>query len=483
VSGKGSSKHGSLTSRAGTFAEPAAPRRAHLIGIGGSGMRSLAQTLIGWGWRLTGSDRALEATQGLSAQGVVIHAGHAPAHLPEGTDLVISSDAVPPDNPELRRAREMGLPAKSYFAFLGDLMATRRGVAVAGTHGKSTTAAMAASLLVRAGLDPTVVYGAAMLGAPAGGRAGRGDLMLVEACEYRENFLHLSPRHAAILNIEHDHFDCYPTFDRLERAFTRFAESLPPDGVMLAAEGCPIVGRVARSCRCAVETFGRGRGAAWRAVPVGTCRGRCRFEIVHRGRSMGEVRLRVAGRHNVLNALAAAALAWHNGVAPDRIASGLSRFPGLRRRLEMLGTYRGIVLIDDYAHHPTELNAALEAVRRWFPGRRLWCVFQPHQASRTRRLAGELAAGLTAADKAVVCDVFRARDPAPRPDDVTAACLAARARAVGGDVADVHAIADVIRYVSNQLAPGDVLLTAGAGDVRKVCDGLLERLREDRAAG
>ncbi len=458
-------------------------QRAHLIGIAGAGMRSLCEILLSWGWELSGSDLVTSPARSLAARGVRVRQGHSAGHLPPGTDLVIHSDAIPPENPELRQAARRGIPTVTYFQMLGRLISDRHGLAVAGTHGKSTTTAMAADLLVGAGLDPTVVFGATRLGRSSGGRAGRGELMLVEACEYRANFLHLNPRQAVILGIEPDHFDCYGSLEQLERAFGRFAGSVPEDGLLLIRQGCQSTERAAAGARCRVETFGFSPRADWSAHDLNDRRGRYGFGVFRHGRPLGGVRLRVPGKHNVLNALAAAALAWHNGVSPEQIAWGLGRFGGLARRLEVLGSWRGVLLVDDYAHHPTEVIAALGTVRRMYPGRRVWCVFQPHQASRTKHLLDELAASLNNADKVVVCEIFRAREPGPAGGEVTAADLAEQIRALRGDVADVHADAGILALLEGSLQPGDVLITMGAGDIRKICDGLFGRLRKDRAAG
>ena len=461
---------------------PRPASHAHLIGIAGCGLRSLGRVLLGWGWKLSGSDLAVDSIGALAEAGVRIHGNHAPEHLPPQTDLVVYSDAIRPDNPELRRAAELGIPRLSYFETLGRIMSGRLGLAVAGTHGKSTTTAMAAKLLVDAGLDPTVVFGAAPLGDYCGGLPGSSDLMLVEACEYRANFLHLRPQQAVILGIERDHFDCYGSISQLERAFARFAGSVGADGLILARVDCLVTRRATAGLKCRVETFGMDPQADWSARRLRCRQGRYRFEIFRHGREICEVGLRIPGRHNVLNALAAAALAWENGVGGERIAGGLGSFRGLHRRLEELGCWRGVVLLDDYAHHPTEVAATLRAVRRMFPRRRVWCVFQPHQASRTERLLDELANSLQNADKVVVAEIFRAREPPPGRGEVTAADLARRVREGGTDVPNLHATEKIARLLQNGLLPGDVLITMGAGDIGKTCHGFADGLRENRAA-
>jgi UDP-N-acetylmuramate--alanine ligase len=479
-------------------------------------MRSLADVFSGMGWTLSGSDLTL--------------GGHHPARLPDETELVVYSAAVPADNPELCRARELGIPAYSCFEAIGRLMSGRNGLAVAGTHGKSTTTAMAAEILVGAGMDPTVLFGAAALGARSGGRAGRSDLVLAEACEYRGNFLHLAPRHAVILGIEPDHFDCYPSLDRLQEAFGEFAGKLPESGWLLVRHDCPIARRVAARAACAVETFGIQPGPDWSARglrrlgkgqeeeplhdtspkrkrgsdnanprlrfglvlgPPSPAKGACpRFssgcyalEIYHGERSLGVVELGVPGRHNVLNALAAAALASAVGAAPEQIGAGLGRFRGLQRRLEVLGNFGGVVVIDDYAHHPTEVSASLAAVREMYPCRPLCCVFQPHQVSRTERLLDELAESLQNVERVVVAEIFRAREGPVRAGEVTAADLARQIRTGGAEALAIPTWDGILRYLETHLTAGDVLVTMGAGDIGRMTHEFVERLRENRAVG
>jgi len=407
--------------------------------------------------------------------------------------LLIYSDAVPSDNPERRRAAELGIPALSYFEMLGRLTSGRHTLAVAGTHGKSTSTALAAEVLIGAGRDPTVFCGAAALGQCSGGRAGCGEPVLVEACEYRANFLHLRPRHAVILGIEPDHFDCYHSPDELQGAFAEFARLVPADGLLLARHQCLTTRRITAGLACRVETFGIGGRANWTARRLAARRGRYGFEICHHGRRLCEVKLLLPGRHNVLNALAAAALAWENGVSGDQVARGLGRLCGLGRRLELLGRWRGVSLVDDYAHHPTEVTATLRTLRRMFPGRPIWCVFQPHQVSRTARLLDELAESLQNADSVLVAEIFRAREGPPKDGEVTAGDLARRVRELSAapwqrpraalDVPEIHTVDEIAQLLQTRLAPGDVLVTMGAGDIRRVYDGLIDRFREDRSAG
>jgi UDP-N-acetylmuramate--alanine ligase len=460
----------------------AQPSHAHLVGIGGAGMGALADVLLDQGWSLSGSDLA-QPSPYLVSRGVRCYAGHAEDQLPPHADVVIYSSAIPPENVELSQAAQCGIPAVSYAEMLGHLMQGKRGLAVAGTHGKSTTVAMAAHILFAAARDPTVVAGGTPLGAHSGGRAGAGDLVLVEACEYKANFLHLRPHDAAILGIEPDHFDCYDTRESLECAFAQFADLLPPDGTLTVPYACHVSRRIAAARKGPSETFGLDVQADWSAKNVICERGYYGFDLLQRGRALGRVRLQVAGMHNVQNALAAASLAGGCGVSAAEIVAGLSDFRGLHRRLEVHGNWGGVLFLDDYAHHPTEVSAALAAVRAMAPGRRIWCVFQPHQASRTARLLDELASSLQNADKVLVAEIFRAREGPARPGEVAAEDLARQVRAGGTKVPGHHRLDDIERFLTIQLTAGDVLVTMGAGDIGRIGYGLMDRFGKDRAVG
>jgi UDP-N-acetylmuramate--alanine ligase len=458
----------------------AAPR-AHLIGIAGSGMQSLAAVLSGRGWRISGSDLNPRAADELKRLRATIAAGHAARNVPADAQLVIHSDAVPPENVERRRAAELGIRSRSYPEILADLSRGAKTFAVAGTHGKSTTTAMAAAALVRAGLDPTVICGATPLGCRTGGRAGSGSIFLVEACEYRANFLHLQPQTAVVLGVEPDHFDYYHSRGQLNEAFRQFVARVPSDGLALVNRDCRAARQLPRELSCRTTTFGFRRGADWTAERLQTRHGRYRFWLAERGRPLAEVALQAPGRHNVVNALAAAALASAAGVGPETIAAALSSFRGLRRRLEVVGRRDGVTWIDDYAHHPTEIRATLTTVRSMYPGRRLWCIFQPHQASRTAALLDELAESLHNADKIAVAEIFRAREPSARIGEVTAGDLAAATAKLGGDVLDEHDLDRIVAGVAMDLRPGDVLITMGAGDIGKIGQAYVQRLRKDHA--
>lgn len=453
--------------------------RVHLVGIGGAGMRSLADVLEAAGWETSGSDLDAGALAGLRHQ---VQACHDPDHVDATLDLVVHSDAVPSDNAELARARALGVPTCNYPQMLARLMESRIGVAVAGTHGKSTTTAMAGEILAVAGFDPTVIFGATPIVGDSGGRFGHGRLFVAEACEFRGNFLHLKPHLAVLLGIEPDHFDCFSSPEDLLAAFARFAAGVPEEGLVLARAECPATARAIHGLGCTSESFGLVPTATWQATKLRERHGFYSFEVRARERLVADVKLHVPGRHNVFNALAAAALASHCGATGTAIRAGLERFAGLRRRLQLLGEVRGIALLDDYAHHPTEVAAALATVRQMYPDRRVWCVFQPHQATRICHLLDEFAESLHNAEKIIVAEIFRARESSPRAGEITAADLAARIAARGADVAQLATAAEIHDHLRQSLRPGDVVITMGAGDIGKIAHELGQGLRTFRQA-
>jgi UDP-N-acetylmuramate--alanine ligase len=484
----------SIAKHAGTTSQPAALKlrastgSVHLIGIAGAGMRALASIMLDQGWTVSGSDLNVDSVKKLAARGAKIFTGHATGNVPLDAQKVIYSDAIPPDNLERRAAERFNLNCTSYAEALAELTARSRTLAVAGTHGKSTVTAMAAEILVRAGMNPTVICGAAPVRGGGqgigelGGRNGQSGLALVEACEFRENFLRLTPQVAVLLSIEPDHFDCYPSAEKLHEAFAQFIARTPDDGLIIAAHESAIANKIANASGRNVVTFGFADEADWRATNVEHSRGKYRFDLVRHGRRLTRVVLTVAGQHQISNALAAAALARHCGASIQNIALGLAAFRGLRRRLELRGMWQGVPWIDDYAHHPTEVQAALNAVRQLYPRRRIVCVFQPHQASRLTALLDELAVSLHNADRIAVAETFRAREPERKQGEASAADLADILRACRASVLDGHDPRQIATQLSTELQPGDVLVTMGAGDIGKIFREFHDGLRRDRAA-
>ena len=448
-----------------------------MIGIGGCGMSAAACLLLRSGVVVTGSDaKPFEGLGALVAQGATVHIGHHPDHLAPDANRVVVSAAIPHANSEWAAARRRGLPVIHYADLLGEIMDGRRGVAIAGTHGKSTTTALLAHIFRSGGLDPSFIVGASssQLGGSSG--VGRGEHFIVEACEYARSFLALRPCAAGILNIDADHLDCYEDLDGVRAAFAVFGAGVLPGGVLITPYSERGVAEAAEARGVQHETFGFRPGASWRADNLCPDRGCYAFEVVHNERRLLSTRLRLAGVHNVSNALAAAALACHEGVSPAAIAVGIETFEGIDRRMTRRDTGGGVTIIDDYAHHPAEIVATLRAINDHYRPKRTWVVFQPHQASRTRRLMHEFAQALAAADVVIVADIYSVRDTAEDRARTRSSDLVSLITRDGGDARYIGRLADVTRHVEENVTNGDLVVTMGAGDVWKIADELVQRV-------
>jgi UDP-N-acetylmuramate--alanine ligase len=465
-----------------------AGRRIHLIGIGGCGMCGAAAILMRSGARVSGSDlRPFKRASELIAAGAAVQIGHSPDQVHSELDLVVMSAAVPDDNVELQRASDLGTPIIKYAELLNLIMQQRCGVAVSGTHGKSTTTAMTAHIFRTGGLDPSFVVGAnsRQLGGSSG--VGNGPHFIVEACEYDRSFLKIHPHMAAILNIEADHLDCYRDLDEIVAAFAQFAANVPLDGLVIANHDDPRIRKALSGGQGPrIETFGvdgslaclRGtEPAEWRARIRSADDGFYSFDILYGGFVLLSTRLGVAGRHNVSNALAAAALAFHGGVTPDRIAEALASFAGVDRRMSVRREGGRVTIVDDYAHHPTEIRATLNALRDRFGPKRTWVVFQPHQHSRTRYLMADFACSFTHADVVIVPDIYGVRDSEADRAGVRSNELVSLIHAQGKDARYLPTFDDVTEHLTENMIDGDLVVTMGAGDVWKVADELVERVR------
>ena len=454
------------------------PRRAHLVGAGGVGMSSLGQALLHEGHRVTGSDAADSArTRTLRDLGATIHVGHAAANLPPDCDLVVVTAAVDRKNPEIAAALALEIPIVKYAQALGELMARKRGVCVAGCHGKTTTTGLLTWLLVQGGLDPSMVIGgdAAFLGGNF--RAGRGPHLVAEACEFDRSFLHLAPQAALVTNIDADHLDYYRDLHEIEGAFQDFARLVPVDGYLATLNEHERVFR-ADGIQCEVETFGLRGNADWVASEWRRTDGITYFRIRHGEDDLGIFELRLAGLHNVCNALGAVAIADHLGLdLVKTVRPALVEYRGVDRRMTVRYEGHGVVVLDDYAHHPREIAAVLTALRDEFPSRRIVVVFQPHQASRTRTHLREFATSLELADRVFVPDIYCARDSDEDRQAVHAVDLVRTAANRGVDVTYVEDLRDVAPQILREIRVADLIVTMGAGSVWEVSRDLAERLR------
>ncbi len=458
--------------------------RAHLVGICGSGMKALAEMLDGLGWIVTGSDLQppTDTFELLRKRGFHIHRGHADEYLPRQTDMLIYSPAISPSNPERRCAEQLGIEQLSYNQMLGMLMKSRVGLSIAGTHGKSTTTAMPATILNEGGFSPSAVIGAELAACSVSGWAGGGPLFVVESCEYQRNFLHLCPTHAVLTGIEADHFDYFHDFRATREAFAEFVSRLPAGGQMVIRGDCAATRIAAASSLAQIETFSLRDTSDWWAADLRVAGTGTRFRVFHRGQFFTEISLRVPGRHNVLNALAAAAICRNVGASADAVREGLQGFRGVKRRFEVLGSWRGVTLIDDYAHHPTAVKATLQTVCEQFAGRRILCAFQPHQESRTRALMDEFAASFDAADEVFLVPIFTARETCADAALRTNAELAERLATRGPAVRLLTSLDHLIDTLDDSARPGDVLVTMGAGDINQIQHELTRRIQRHHNA-
>lgn len=455
----------------------------HLLGVGGAGMSGLAAMFMRRGARVSGVDALTSAaTERLMDGGARVALETEQPDLPAGVNVVVASAAIPDQHAHLLAARRRNVTILKYAQALGLLMQTRVGVAVSGTHGKSTTTAWTAFLLRAAGVDPNFIVGADVPQLGGGSGVGDGPHFVAEACEYDQSFLNLHPTHAAILNIEEDHLDYYANIDAIRAAFARFAALVPPDGTLLINGDDANCRLVAASAHARVESFGFGPGNLWYPRDVELVEGSYRFTIVHQDRALLNVHVALPGKHNVLNALATAALARACGADAEQLRAGLEGFRGAQRRMTLVGEVAGVRVVDDYGHHPTEISATLCALRERYQPRRLWCVFQPHQHSRTRFLLREFAGSFTHADRVIVPDIYFVRDTQRDRELVCAQDLVDRVRTTGRDAEYIPDFDRIVDHLARQVAAGDVVVTMGAGNIWNVADALVARLRADRTA-
>ncbi|HEU4641370.1 MAG TPA: UDP-N-acetylmuramate--L-alanine ligase [Gemmatimonadaceae bacterium] len=450
---------------------PSDPRPVHFMGVAGAGMSALAELLVRRGVRVTGCDATPGATGDLERLGIHVERGHDPSHV-EGARALVVTSAVPKNHPELERARALGVPVIRRAEALAEAVSVGDVVAIAGTHGKTTTTVMTTEALAAAGLEPTGVAGG-RVGAWEGNLSTGGDrLFVVEADEYDRSFLALAPTVAVVTNVEADHLDIYADLADIRDAFTRFARGAR--AIVLCADD-PGANTLPMPSTAEIIRYGvESRDARLLARDVRREDGTSRFLVEYDGEVVGEASLRVPGRHNVLNALAALAGGLALGVSVERMTAGLARFGGVERRFQRVGEARGITIVDDYAHHPTEIRATLDAARAAFPGRRIVAAFQPHLFTRTRDFAAEFGLALAAADAIFLTEIYPARE---RPiEGVSAELIARAARDAGGALVWRGERSALAAALAGAVRAGDVVLTIGAGDITRTGPELLAHL-------
>ena len=439
-------------------------RHLHFVGIGGAGMCGLAELLHSEGFVVSGCDLAAgEATARLESLGVRVMLGHEPGHL-DGVQVLVHSSAVPPDNPEVHAAHRRGIPVIRRAEMLGEISRLKWSLAIAGTHGKTTTTSLTGFVLTRAGLDPTVVVGGRMHFLGAHARLGRSEYLVCEADEFDRSFLALFPVLAVLTTVEAEHLDTYGSLAAIEDAFVAFANRVPFYGAVVACLDDPGVRRLLPRLERRTVTYGFSPQAdvQGRSVRLSERGGACR--VVVRGDDLGELSLPLPGRHMLANALGATAAALEVGVPFAEIVAAVAAFAGVARRFERKGERGGVVLVDDYAHHPSEVAATLQAARQSFPDARLVLAFQPHLFSRTRDFAREFGDALLGADVVLVLPIYPAREQSI-PGVGAELVVEAASRAGHRRVQPVASFDDALAVLADTLRPGDVLLTMGAGNV------------------
>ncbi len=445
-------------------------------------MSGLARLMLKNNAAVSGSDMEDSDVIGkLRSLGAEIKTGHGTDNLPEALEAVVISAAITEDNPELAAARRRGCKVYKYAEMLGELMDCYDGIAVCGTHGKSTTSAWLAHLLTLADADPSFIVGAEIPQFYSSSGAGDSDIFIAEACEYDRSFLNLHPEIGVILNIEQDHLDYYKDEAEIVSAFTDFAAGIRPTGVLIVNGQDANVARVLdameddRTC----VTFGLDAACDFNARNITLEDGLYEFDVYHQDNLMGRTRISVPGEHNILNALAVIAAAATAGTDADRILRFLPQFVGIDRRLMFKANCKGIAVLDDYAHHPTEIRASLKAIRQRYEPARIWCIFQPHQYSRTRFLLDDFAASFKLADITIVPEIYFVRDTEESRKEINSGVLVDRIRESGSEAIYINDFAGICEHLKAHVLPGDLVVTMGAGTIWKVADEYIQWLGKD----
>ena len=436
-------------------------------------MSGLAEILLGKGFRISGSDNNASAlTKHLEEAGAVVMIGQSADHISPDTDLVVYTAAIHPDNPEFIAAKEQGIPMLSRAQLLGQIMQNYDlPINIAGTHGKTTTTSMCAHILMRAGLDPTVTLGGILPSIGGNIRVGGTKYFVAEACEYTNSFLSFFPKIELILNVDADHLDFFKDLDDIASSFHRFAALIPEDGTLIINRDTAKYDVVTDHLACGIITYSLNGDADYTAEDVHFNENGCAsFVCLERGKPIGNFRLCIPGMHSVSNSLAVIALSRKLGLSPEIIAQGIADFHGADRRFERKGTAFGATIIDDYAHHPTEIRAVITAARQ-MPHKKLWVVFQPHTYTRTKALLPEFADALSLADHIVLSDIYAAREV--NTVGISSEDLRAEIEKRGTRADYFSSFEEILEFLKTQLKEGDLLITMGAGNIVDVGENLL----------
>ncbi len=449
-------------------------KRIHLIGCGGIGLSGIARILLKEGKILSGSDTTdSNLIQKLQKIGMKFFLGQRSENISKNMESVIISAAIKNDNPELKRAKKLKIPVITYAQALGLAMEKRFGIAIAGTHGKTTTTAMITAILKEAGEEPNFVIGGEVKQLGGNSGIGRGNFLVAEACEFSRNFLSLKPKVAVVTNIEEDHLDYYQNLQEIKEAFAAFISLVPADGFIVLSEQ-------AKKClpktKAKIFTYGFGEDNDYQATRISLKKDRTSFSV--RGqKNFIPISLKIPGKYNILNSLAAFAVAHRLGIKEKSIKKALGNFKGVDRRFEIKGKFKGITIIDDYGHHPTEIKGTLSAVRQKYPNNRVIAVFQPHQYSRTRFFLDDFARAFGKADLVIVPEIYFVRDSEEEKKLVNSRNLVERIKKNKKDALYIPDFSSIVDYLLKITRPFDVVLTIGAGPVYQVADELVKKLK------
>lgn len=448
-------------------------KHVYFIGIGGISMSGLAQILLSRGFKVSGSDRApSDLTDQLSNEGATVYIGQRSSNISEDIDLCVYTAAIHPDNPEYIRCQELSIPMMTRAEFLGQLMKNYSdSVAVSGTHGKTTTSAMAGEILMAATLDPTLSIGGILPSINGNIRIGSSDYFLTEACEYTNSFLSFFPKYGIILNVEEDHLDFFKDINDIRNSFKKFAKLLPDDGLLIINGAIDNYEELCKDLKCKVVTFGKATTNDYYPTDLSISEeGYTCYTLNTPSGKTASIKLRVLGEHNVLNSLASLALADSLGIDLDTAKSALFNFGGTKRRFEYKGNLKGINIIDDYAHHPTEIKATLTAAKD-YKHENMWVVFQPHTYTRTKAFMDEFAEALSLCENVILADIYAARETDTL--GISSEDLQKKIQAFGKNCYYFKNFTDIEIFLLQNCIPGDMLITMGAGDVYKIGENLL----------
>ena len=451
------------------------PEHIHFIGIGGISMSGLAEILLGAGFSISGSDmKPSPLTKQLEEKGAKVFYGQCAENISAEYNCVVYTAAIHADNPEFARCVELELPMLSRAELLGQIMKNyKTAIAVSGTHGKTTTTSMFSSVLLAAETDPTISVGGILEAIGGNIRVGKSETFITEACEYTNSFLSFYPTMSIILNIEEDHMDFFKDLDDIMNSFRLFAKKLPKDGVLVINKEIKDYEKIVEGLECKVITYGTDPSCTYHAKNIQfNAQGYGEFDVMHHHTKLGHIVLSVPGQHNVSNALAVICAARKLGISMEQIQAGLLGFSGANRRFQHKGELNGVTIIDDYAHHPTEIRTTLEAAKN-YPHKEIWCIFQPHTYTRTKAFFKEFAESLSLADHVILADIYAARETDTL--GVSSALLCEEIKKLGADCHYFPTFGEIEEFVKSHCVHGDLLITMGAGDVVNIGENLLRK--------